>query len=178
MANFWNYGLNYLETVERFFYTNKTKMLRCVWQVLNPLSIHVTFVYHLLWFVYWWIIILLYYNYSYCTLVSAQSWWYMFAMKQKIVSFFIYRSHFLHCRHRNYCQYYHCVHLILWLSGPTIQCLELTHKTFYSISLSKVQYILWWLLSIGWSIFHAHNMCHNGLVIVRRFFYCLLASSL
>jgi len=38
MANFWTYGLNYWETVEYRY------MLRCVWQELNSLSIHVTFI--------------------------------------------------------------------------------------------------------------------------------------
>ena len=37
MANIWTYGLNYWETVEDMY------MLRCVWQALNPLSVHVTF---------------------------------------------------------------------------------------------------------------------------------------
>jgi len=40
MANCWTYGLNYWETVEDRWVRY---MLRCVWQVLNPLFIHVTF---------------------------------------------------------------------------------------------------------------------------------------
>jgi len=36
MANFWTYGLNYWETGEDRY------MLRCFWQALNPLFIHVT----------------------------------------------------------------------------------------------------------------------------------------
>jgi len=39
MANFWIFELNYWKTVEdRWVY-----MLRCIWQALNSLSIHVTF---------------------------------------------------------------------------------------------------------------------------------------
>jgi len=38
MANFWTYMMNYWATVEDRWY-----MLRCVWQALNPLFIHVTF---------------------------------------------------------------------------------------------------------------------------------------
>jgi len=40
MANFWTYWLDYWETVEDRWVQY---MLRCVWQALNSLSIHVTF---------------------------------------------------------------------------------------------------------------------------------------
>jgi len=51
MANFWTYGLNYWETVEdtvdeymqRIAACTHGYMLRCVWQALNTLFIHVTF---------------------------------------------------------------------------------------------------------------------------------------
>ena len=39
MANFWTYGLNYWEIWLKL----DGYMLRCVWQALNPLFIHVTF---------------------------------------------------------------------------------------------------------------------------------------